>query len=93
MEVAYASELSKRRVGNHPGFVQASLIDLDRFVPSASKEPSDSASAGFTVGRLSRPASLKHHPDDPALYRQLVEHGRRVRIMGARRPSKRSSPA
>src|SRR5215213_7702562 len=87
VEVAYASELSKSRVGNYPGFVQASLIDLDRFVPSAS-EPSDSASAsaGFTVGRLSRPASLKHHPDDAALYRQLLEHGCRVRIMGPSPP-------
>jgi glycosyltransferase involved in cell wall biosynthesis len=81
VEVVYASELSKRSAGNHPGFVQASLIDLNRFVPTAS-EPSNSASAGFTVGRLSRPASLKHHPDDPALYRQLVDHGCRVRIMG-----------
>ncbi len=86
VEVAYASELTKRRVGNHPGIVQASLIDLDRFVPSASKKTSKSASAGFTVGRLSRPASLKHHPDDAALYRQLVEHGCRVRIMGPSPP-------
>ena len=83
VEVAYASELSKRRVGNHPGIVQASLIDLDRFAPSASKKPSDSSgSSGFTVGRLSRPHSAKHHPDDAALYRQLAEHGCRVRIMG-----------
>src|SRR5215212_4257433 len=82
VEVAYASELSKRSANNYPGIVQASLIDLDRFVPSASKKPSDSSSAGFTVGRMSRPASLKHHPDDAALYRQLVEHGCRVRIMG-----------
>src|SRR5215216_4880668 len=82
VEVAYASELMKRSAGNYPGIVQASLIDLDRFVPSASKEHSESASAAFTVGRLSRPASLKHHPDDPALYRQLVDHGCRVRIMG-----------
>src|SRR5215213_6269950 len=87
VEVAYASELSKRSAGNYPGFVQASLIDLDRFVPSASKKASDSsASAGFTVGRLSRPASLKHHPDDAALYRQLLEHGCRVRIMGPSPP-------
>ena len=82
VEVVYASELTKRRVGNHPGFVQASLIDLNRFVPSASKKPSESASAGFTVGRLSRTDYFKHHPDDPALYRQLVDHGCRVRIMG-----------
>src|SRR5215213_7303913 len=82
VEVAYASELIKRRVGNHPGFVQASLIDLDRFVPSASKEPSESASAGFTVGRLSKANPFKHHPEDAALYRRLVDHGCRVRIMG-----------
>src|SRR5215203_6483771 len=63
VEVVYASELTKRRVGNYPGFVQASLIDLDRFVPSASK-PSNSASAGFTVGRLSMGTPRKHHPDD-----------------------------
>ena len=86
MEVAYASELSKRRVGNHPGFVQASLIDLDRFVPSASKKTSQSGSAGFTVGRLSKANPFKHHPYDPALYRQLVEHGCRVRIMGPSPP-------
>src|SRR5215217_7474975 len=87
VEVAYASELTKRRVGNHPGIVQASLIDLDRFVPSANKKPSDSsASANFTVGRLSRTDYFKHHPDDAALYRQLVEHGCRVRIMGPSPP-------
>src|SRR5215208_758166 len=84
VEVVYASELTKRRVGNHPGLVEPSLIDLDRFVPSASKKPSsESASAGFTVGRLSKANPFKHHPDDPALYRQLVDHGCRVRIMGA----------
>ena len=82
VEVVYASELTKRRVGNRPGLVEPSLIDLDRFVPSAS-EPSDSASASFTVGRLSSDLPHKHHPDDPALYRQLVDHGCRVRIMGA----------
>src|SRR5215207_11197978 len=82
-EVVYASELTKRLTGNHPGIVQASLIDMGRFVPSASKKPSsESPSAGFTVGRLSRPHSAKHHQDDAALYRQLVNHGCRVRIMG-----------
>ena len=81
VEVVYASELTKRRVGNRSGLVEPSLIDLDRFVPSAN-EPSDSASAGFTVGRLSSDLPHKHHPDDPALYRQLVDHGCRVRIMG-----------
>ncbi len=82
VEVVYASELTKRWVGNHPGLVEPSLIDIDTFVPSASK-PSDSASAGFTVGRLSSNLPHKHHPDDSALYWQLIDHGCRVRIMGA----------
>jgi glycosyltransferase involved in cell wall biosynthesis len=83
VEVAYASELTKRMAGNHPGYVQASLIDLDRFVPAPSKkEPSGSSSGAFTVGRLSRADPLKHHPEDAALYRRLVEEGCRVRIMG-----------
>ena len=78
MEVMYASELTKRLAGNYPDYVQASLIDLDRFVPAPSKkEPS-----GFTVGRLSRADPLKHHTEDAALYRRLVEEGCRVRIMG-----------
>jgi glycosyltransferase involved in cell wall biosynthesis len=82
VEVVYASELTKRWVGNYPGLVEPSLIDIGRFVPATSK-PSDSASAGFTVGRLSSELPHKHHPDDPALYRRLVDHSCRVRIMGA----------
>ena len=80
VEVVYASELMKSLV-NYPGIIQPSLIDLDRFVPSVSN-PSDSTSANFTVGRLSRSISYKHHQDDGALYRQLVDYGCRVRIMG-----------
>ena len=90
VEVAYASELLKReydpeltkRSVNYPGFVQASLIDLDRFVPAVRSKPSDPTSTNFTVGRLSRDVSYKHHPDDAALYRRLVDQGCRVRIMG-----------
>jgi glycosyltransferase involved in cell wall biosynthesis len=77
VEVMYASELTKRMAGNHPGYVQPSLIDLDRFVPALSREPSV-----FTVGRMSRANPKKHHSDDPRLYRRLVEEGCRVRIMG-----------
>jgi glycosyltransferase involved in cell wall biosynthesis len=83
VEVMYASELAKKLAGNYPGCVQPSLIDLDRFVPAPSKKPSDSTSTAFTVGRLSRVDPLKHHPDDAALYRRLVEEGCRVRIMGS----------
>ena len=76
VEVVYASELTKRLAGNHPGYVQPSLIDLDRFVRA------DSKPSAFTVGRLSRADPLKHHPEDAVLYRRLVEEGCRVRIMG-----------
>jgi glycosyltransferase involved in cell wall biosynthesis len=81
VEVMYASELTKRSAGNYPGYVQASLIDLDRFVPAPSK-PSDSPSDTFTVGRMSRVDPLKHHPDDAAVYGRLVEEGCRIRVMG-----------
>ena len=81
MEVMYASELTKRMAGNHPGYVQPSLIDLERFVPADSK-PSDSPSVTFTVGRMSRADPLKHHSEDAALYRRLLEEGCRIRIMG-----------
>ncbi len=83
VEVLYASESLKRSV-DHPGTVQTSLIDIDRFSPP-DRKPSDSNS-GFTVGRLSRAVPKKHHPDDPALYRRLVDHGCSVRIMGATPP-------
>jgi glycosyltransferase involved in cell wall biosynthesis len=82
VEVVYASELMKRSAGNYPGFVQVSPIDLERFVPAPKRESSDSTSAAFTIGRLSTEKPKKHHPDDPGLYRRLVEEGCRVRIMG-----------
>ena len=83
MEVMYASELTKRSAGNYPGYVQPSLIDLERFVPAPSKNrPSHSTSTPFTIGRLSSDIPYKHHPEDAALYRRLVEEGCRVRIMG-----------
>jgi glycosyltransferase involved in cell wall biosynthesis len=81
VEVVYLSEFIKRSV-DYPGIVEPSRIDIDRFVPSVSK-PSDPTSANFTVGRLSRADPEKHHPDDPALYRRLVDYGCRVKIMGA----------
>ena len=83
MEVVYASELMKRSAGNYPGYVEPSLIDIDRFVPAPNKNrPSDLTTAAFTVGRLSSDIPYKHHPDDTALYRRLAEEGCRVRIMG-----------
>ncbi len=80
VEVAHLSEFIRESV-NYPGPIDRSLIDIERFVPSASK-PSDSTPVNFTVGRLSRADPVKHHSDDPALYRRLVDHGCYVRIMG-----------
>jgi glycosyltransferase involved in cell wall biosynthesis len=82
VEVVYASELNRRLVGNYPGFVQPSLIDIDRFVPAPRKPPGSASANPFTIGRLSRAEPYKHHPDDPELYRRLVEHDCRIRIMG-----------
>ena len=81
VEVTYFSELVRKAV-NYPGpILRSSLINLDRFVPSAGK-PSASTSTSFTVGRMSRADPKKHHSDDSALYRRLVDYGCRVRIMG-----------
>jgi glycosyltransferase involved in cell wall biosynthesis len=82
VEVTYAADLPKRLVG-YPGLIHYFFIDIDMFVPAASK-PFESTSADyFTVGRLSSDLPYKHHPDDPELYRRLVDHGCRVKIMGA----------
>jgi glycosyltransferase involved in cell wall biosynthesis len=81
VEVVYPSELLKRSV-NYPGWVQLSPVDIEKFAPPASKL-SGSTPDEFTIGRLSRGVRGKHHPDDPALYRQLINHGCRIRIMGA----------
>jgi glycosyltransferase involved in cell wall biosynthesis len=78
VEVAHLSEFIRRSV-DHPGPIDRSLIDIDRFVPPASKPTS---SRPFTVGRLSRADPVKHHSDDAALYRRLVDYGCRVKIMG-----------
>src|SRR5690606_34590192 len=62
------------------------LIDLQPFLDVAAqrfqKSPAAEADQPFTVGRLSRDAMDKHHPDDPALYRMLASRGIRGRIMG-----------
>ena len=79
VEVAYASSLMREMMG-HPGHVQPSLIDLDRFSPRPAGGGDEQEV--FTVGRLSRDTPFKHHDDDAAFYRRLAEAGCRVRIMG-----------
>lgn len=73
-ELVYASELLR---GGRPGRVEPSPLDVEAFSPGPPRPPGP-----FTVGRLSRDVPEKHHPDDPALYRRLLEAGARVRVMG-----------
>ncbi len=62
-----------------PGIIERSLIRLDAFLAQPVSRPQERP---FTVGRVSRDAPNKHHPDDAALYRMLAARGYRVRIMG-----------
>jgi glycosyltransferase involved in cell wall biosynthesis len=74
-----------------PGRIARSLMDLQPFLavaearfsaPAAAPPPPGRPTRRFTVGRVSRDAPDKHHPDDPGLYRMLASRGLRVRIMG-----------
>jgi glycosyltransferase involved in cell wall biosynthesis len=68
---------------NLSGPVEMSPIDLQRFAPAAC-DRDDGANGRFTIGRLSRDNSKKHHPDDVGIYRRLVSEGGSVKIMGGR---------
>jgi len=59
------------------GRVEPSPIDIARFRPFGRRD-----SERFTLGRLSRDTLVKHHEDDPSLYRMLALGGCRIRIMG-----------
>ncbi|MGE0642814.1 MAG: glycosyltransferase [Nitrospira sp.] len=65
------------------GPVEMSPIDLQRFAP-ADDERNDERNGRFTIGRLSRDHSKKHHPNDVGVYRRLVSEGGSVTIMGGR---------
>ncbi|HYW57919.1 MAG TPA: glycosyltransferase [Polaromonas sp.] len=88
-ELVFVSRMLQRSVGLS-GRVIRSLIDLRPFLLVAenrlaalpSHAPTGPGPRPFTVGRVSRDALDKHHPDDPALYRMLASRGIRVRIMG-----------
>ncbi|MFK4871848.1 glycosyltransferase family 4 protein [Novosphingobium sp. ZW T3_23] len=60
------------------GIVEPSLVDLDAFVPR-----DRSGRDGLRVGRLSRDAPEKHHPEDMALYARLAEEGCEIDVLGA----------
>lgn len=82
-ELVFVSKLLQLSVGL-PGRISRSLMDVQPFLEVADSRFAQVGDAGrpFTVGRVSRDAPDKHHPEDPALYRMLASRGLRVRIMG-----------
>ena len=79
VEIVYASQ-STEAAYSMPGVIESSPIDLTVFTTVARPPDRDR----FTVGRLSRDHPKKHHADDPAFYRRLIEQGCAIRIMGGR---------
>lgn len=84
-EVVFVSRALQLSTGL-PGRVAHSLIDLEPFwvrsQASQAERLAQQSARPFTVGRVSRDVSGKHHAADPSLYRMLAAHGFRVRIMG-----------
>jgi len=83
-ELVFVSDMLQHSVGL-PGKVLRSLMDLQDFLGAAAARASKPARQDlqpFVVGRVSRDAVDKHHPDDPALYRMLASRGVHLRIMG-----------
>jgi glycosyltransferase involved in cell wall biosynthesis len=88
-ELVFVSRMLQVSVGL-PGTVLRSTMDLGPFLQvAAGRLDSPSSTHGtaselrpLTVGRVSRDALDKHHPEDPALYRMLASRGIHVRIMG-----------
>ena len=85
-ELVFVSKMLQLSVGL-PGRISRSLMDVQPFLAVADARFAHAAAPGgahrpFTVGRVSRDAPDKHHPEDPALYRLLASRGLRVRIMG-----------
>lgn len=81
-ELVFVSKMLQYSVGL-PGRISRSLMDVQPFLAVADQRLAQTpAGRPFTVGRVSRDAPDKHHPEDPALYRMLASRGLRVRIMG-----------
>lgn len=80
IELRYAANWLADWVGI-PGPVDVSPVNLSKFKPGSGRPEQ----APFVIGRLSRNAAYKHHPDDARVYRALAAEGCRVRVMGAPR--------
>jgi len=77
-EVVFSSKLLRTMAPEIEGPIHHSPIDLGRFRPVLRQNES------FTVGKLCRDYETKHHPDDVALYRALLDEGFRLRLMSAK---------
>ena len=75
-ELVLISEFQKQLLGLD-GVVHPSPIDIQRFIPRPELQPEQ-----FTIGRMSRDTSDKHHDDDLPLYGELLQDGTKVRIQG-----------
>jgi glycosyltransferase involved in cell wall biosynthesis len=62
-----------------PGEVEYPIVDVARFSRTT---PRGREGGRMVIGRHSRDDKLKHHPNDPALYRQLIARGHRLRLLG-----------
>jgi hypothetical protein len=76
IEFTFPSRLSRDFFGL-PGEVEYPALDTTRFAGIASRQGNRLA-----IGRHSRDVRHKHHPNDPALYRQLAARGHRMRLLG-----------
>jgi glycosyltransferase involved in cell wall biosynthesis len=80
VEKVYVGELQPICRDNTSHQMPLSPIDIQRFAP-LNKNRIYSFNQ-FVVGRLSRDIEIKHHHDDPVLYRKMVAQNISVKIMG-----------
>ena len=77
VELVYPSALFRATL-ELPGRVEYAGVDVEVFRPRAARPPG----ATIVVGRHGRAYSLKFDPNDPAFFRELMQRGYRVRILG-----------
>lgn len=75
-ELVFVSEALKATL-SLPGRISPPLIDLHRFHPSRHRPGNR-----FRIGRHSRDELIKHHPDDPSLYKMLAWNDIEISLMG-----------
>jgi len=78
VELVYPSALFRRML-ELSGRVEYAGVDLDLFRRRGARSPT----GALVVGRHGRAYELKFHPNDPAFFRQLMQRGYRVRILGS----------